>query len=217
MKTYRIRRTRLAYDLSRSREAFWAQAEVAEVAIFPWYLGGDRWRAIAQLLCDDQQLYFRMVSQDDRHIVGLHTEPNQPVYRDSCTEFFVAPRPDRGYFNLEINCVGAMLLAYGTGRLGRTFLAAEVARQVAIWHSIPGLIKREEESDCCWEIEAVIPYTVLRAHVDFETPGLGSEWRGNFYRCADGSSNPQWSCWNQIETDYPDFHRPEFFGRLLFA
>jgi len=34
------------------------------------------------------------------------------VWKDSCVEFFIQPRPDAGYFNLEMNAGGAHLCCY---------------------------------------------------------------------------------------------------------
>lgn len=218
MKSYHIKRATLAYDPVNPSPDFWQQAEIAPVDNFPWYQSGEKWDAFAQLLYDEEHLYFRMVSRNDHHIRGRYTELDQPVYKDSTGECFVQPgaEPSVGYFNYEINCVGTMLLAHGYQRGGRQFVRPELARQVRIWHSIPGPTKEESPEDCCWEIQAMIPYAVMRASVEFPTPGPGSEWRGNLYRCADDTSNPQYSMWNPIELPQPDYHRPEFFGRWLF-
>lgn len=218
MKTYHIKRVQVAYDMLHSRTRFWQAAEIAPIDLFPWYKSGDKWTAFAQLLYDDENLYFRMVSDQDRHIQAVSTEPNQPVFKDSTGELFIKPgvEAEIGYFNFEINCVGTMLLAYGLGRMGRSFLKPELAKQVLIWHSLPGPTKAEQKDDCCWEIEAVIPFAIMQTVVDFPLPSAGTEWRGNMYRCADGTSNPQYSMWNLIEWEKPDYHRPEFFGRLLF-
>jgi hypothetical protein len=218
MKTYHIRRAQIPYDMMHPRARFWEPAEIAPIDIFPWYKAGEKWQAFAQLLYDEQNLYFRMVSDQDHHIRAVSTEPNQPVFKDSTGELFVQPGPaaELGYFNLEINCVGTMLSAHGYSRFGRSYLKPELAKQVLIWHSTPGPTKEESKDDCCWEIEAVIPFVVMQAVVPFPLPAAGTEWRGNMYRCADGSSNPQYSMWNPIELEKPDYHRPEFFGRFLF-
>ncbi len=218
MKTYHIRRARVLYDPTHAREAFWQTAEIAEVNTFPWYKGGEQWEAFAQLLYDGSHLYFRMVTSEDHAIRGIYTEPNQAVHKDSCAELFVMPGTtlETGYFNYEINCVGTLHLAYGRGRSGRQFVRPEWTELVRIWHSIPGPQKEEQPDDCCWEVEAAIPFAVMQAYVDFPLPQPGTEWRGNFYRCADDTSNPQWSVWNPIPLPQPDYHRPEFFGRFLF-
>ena len=41
-------------------------------------------------------------------------------------------------------------------------------------------------------------------------------WRANVYKCADKSSHPHWLTWNRVDRVKPDFHRPEFFGTLVF-
>ena len=38
---------------------------------------------------------------------------------------------------------------------------------------------------------------------------------GNFYKCGDATLLPHYLSWSQIDTEQPDFHRPEFFGELL--
>jgi len=217
MKTYHVKRAQGQYEPGHPENGFWQEAEIADVNTYPWYKSGDKWQAFAQLLYDRERLYFRMVSQD-RHIRGIYTRLNEPVYKDSCGELFLLPGTDPaiGYFNYEINCVGTLLMGYGKERKGRIYVGPELAGRVAIWHFIPGPIKQESPDDSHWEIEAVIPLAIMHALADFPNPGPGTEWRGNFYRCGDDTSNPQWSVWNPIETPQPDYHRPEFFGRLIF-
>jgi hypothetical protein len=35
--------------------------------------------------------------------------------------------------------------------------------------------------------------------------------------CADATSHPHWLSWSPANLSEPDFHRPEFFGTLVFA
>ncbi len=51
---------------------------------------------------------------------------------------------------------------------------------------------------------------------------LGIEWKdtpvelmGNFYKCADRTSSPHFLSWAPISTPEPDFHRPEFFSKII--
>ena len=219
MKTYTINRARLACTPAQDAGDFWSQADVANLDFFPWYQAGAKWSAEARVLYDNERLYWRIATSGDHDIVAQRTRPNEPVSLDSCAEFFLQPgqQPGVGYFNFEINCVGAMLLAHGTGRHGRVFLPSHVAQQVRIRHSMPGPTKQRAPGDDSWHIEATVPLRALADYAKVPLPSSGAEWQGNFYRCADDSSNPQWSCWNLIEIETPDFHRPEFFGRLLFG
>jgi hypothetical protein len=40
--------------------------------------------------------------------------------------------------------------------------------------------------------------------------------RANFYKCGDETETPHFGAWSPVQTPQPDFHRPEFFGRLVF-
>ena len=62
------------------------------------------------LFADDGLFVFFNVR--DRYVVCRHTEFQSRVYQDSCAEFFVQPKPDKGYFNFEMNCGGALLVTY---------------------------------------------------------------------------------------------------------
>jgi hypothetical protein len=45
----------------------------------------------------------------------------------------------------------------------------------------------------------------------------GLKMTGNFYKCGDALESPHYLCWNHIKTEQPDYHRPEYFGELLFS
>jgi hypothetical protein len=38
----------------------------------------------------------------------------------------------------------------------------------------------------------------------------------NFYKVGSGLSVPHYLTWNPVGTPAPDYHRPEFFGEVLF-
>ncbi|MDE6137165.1 MAG: hypothetical protein K2F97_06800, partial [Muribaculaceae bacterium] len=57
----------------------------------------------------------------------------------------------------------------------------------------------------------VIPLDLIGVHYE----GKPVEMRGNFYKCASATSQPHYLSWNPIDTPEPDFHRPEFFGKLI--
>ncbi len=45
-------------------------------------------------------------------------------------------------------------------------------------------------------------------------PGL--EGRANFYKCGDETEFPHYGAWS-LRDGGPDFHRPEFFGSIVFG
>ena len=61
-----------------------------------------------------------------------------------------------------------------------------------------------------WNLTVAIPFDLIGLDGD----NLPDHIMGNFYKCGAKTSLPHYLSWNPIATDTPDFHRPEFFGRL---
>ena len=60
---------------------------------------------------------------------------------------------------------------------------------------------------------------IIPAEAFFRTAIIGFDgmrMKGNFYKCGDHLQKPHFLSWNPIHVDRPDFHRPEFFGELVF-
>ncbi len=129
---------------------------------------------------------------------------NGSVCIDSCAEFFFIPNEtDDKYMNFEINPVGMLHLAIGSGRGERSLLdpKGEV--------SIVNTVRAGEE----WRLMLHIPYSYLKKYYS----ELGSVIRGNFYKCADKAPVKHYAAWSPISTPAPDFHRPEYFGRIVLS
>lgn len=60
----------------------------------------------------------------------------------------------------------------------------------------------------------IIPTEILVHEKNLQLSGL--EAKANFYKCGDNTSKPHYLSWNPIGTESPDFHRPDFFGNLIF-
>src|ERR1039458_5035597 len=79
----------------------WQRAEEARIDQFHAASSSRRLVVRARLLHDAANLYLRF-RVEDCYVVAKHTQFQDPVWRDSCVEFFVQPRPASGYFNFEI-------------------------------------------------------------------------------------------------------------------
>ncbi len=176
----------------------------------------------AKLLYTADALYLRF-HVSDRYVICRHVNFQDGVYEDSCVEFFVEPRPGRGYFNFEINCGGTLLLYYiedstrtSDGFARFTKVAAERGQQVEIRHSLPKVVLPERTEPVDWEVGCKIPLSVLEAYVGSLGNLPGQVWRANFYKCADGSSHPHWASWAPIGEEL-NFHQPRFFAPLRFV
>lgn len=195
----------------------WSQS--AEIAIdqYPWYTDGHKQGTVARVMYDKSAIYFQFICED-RHIFSQVQELNGLVCRDSCVEFFasidLANGPD--YFNFEVNCCGVFHMGFGPGRQGRKPISPELARRIQVVTSMPGPIKPESPDDRQWWLAVAIPFDVLSEFTGKTiNPKPGDIWRGNFYRCG-GKTDDQYAAWSPINTPNPDFHSPEFFGKLSF-
>ena len=195
----------------------WAQTPGVSVDLYPWYQSGDKQPTTARMLYDTTTLYLQFLCED-KHIFSETTELNGPVCRDSCVEFFAMPNQMRRqeYFNLEINACGTLLLGWGV-KGDRRRISQEMASRLTIVTSVPEPTKDESPDDNGWWVAAAVPFDLLSEFTERTIqPGSGGEWYVNFYRCG-GRTDDQYACWWPIETPTPDFHRPEFFGQILFA
>lgn len=145
----------------------------------------------------------------EKELKAVYSMPNDPVYKDSCVELFIALDEKGNYYNLEFNCLGIALVEFGAGREGRTLLPSSVIKKIqsqTILKSKHGLIN--------WELTLSIPFELFYYHILTSLKGLTCS--ANFHKCGDDLEEPHFLVWNNIVNDTPDFHLPEHFGKLVF-
>ena len=91
--------------------ALWQRANVFEITHFRPESSSHRPRTLDKLLYGEKGLY-GMFNVKDKYVRCVHSNFQSDVWKDSCVEFFVQPKPDMGYFNFEFNCGGALLSYY---------------------------------------------------------------------------------------------------------
>lgn len=165
------------------------------------------------VLHDGKALYVQFCVKD-AHVRSVQTAYQGPVYTDSCVEFFVQPVKGKGYFNFEINAGGTLLCSYiedptrvPGGFVKWTPVAVEWGRQVEIRTSLPRVVDPERAAE--WTVRYRVPFTLFECYAG---PVTEKEWRGNVYKCGDGTSHPHWISWSPVSA--LNFHLPECFGRL---
>lgn len=139
--------------------------------------------------------YIRAVGKNDQ----------DPVYQDSCVEFFV--RIGDNYRNFEFNCLGVCLSAIGANRHSRVSLDADNLSKIVRYPSLNPNDPPAEGSQCDWSLTVGIPLDLI---------GLasGARFRCNFYKCGDKTTIPHYVSWAPINIPAPDFHRPEYFAEI---
>ncbi|MHC1739220.1 MAG: carbohydrate-binding family 9-like protein [Ignavibacteriaceae bacterium] len=159
---------------------------------------------------------------EDHSLLAKYTKDQEPVWRESCVEFYVKPKDSTGYMNFEFNCLGTLLSSHvinhertKDGFKDWRFISKEdcqdVLRKTSIKEPTAVEVKRETE----WYLEFFIPIFLLEKY--FGNVGIqnGDKWLCNFYKCGDDLSNPHWISWSGVRE--LNFHNPEDFGSLIFV
>ena len=142
---------------------------------------------------------------------AVYGNTNDPVYKDSCVEFFIAPDQGMIYYNFEMNCIGTILGGFGDNKAGRQFLPESLLKVI----SIQTIMRKQKDSDLAhWELTAVLPFEVFLNHNLVSL--RGQKCTGNFYKCGDDLPEPHYLAWSDIKNSTPNFHLPEFFGEITF-
>lgn len=179
---------------------------LAELEALPWEaVDNNNWADFAKApetkvkiarLNDAVVVKFEVMESNPR---AVNTADGQPVYEDSCVEFFCHVPGDEKYQNYEFNSRGKLL---ASRRASRTEAVeprteAELAR----------ISRYPQVNASDWTLMAVIPADLIGLKPDT------TEITANFYKCGDLTEHPHFASWNPIDTPAPDFHRPEFFGK----
>ena len=197
------------------RPEAWAGVEPLMITSYLWLKNGYEPRVEVRLGYTPDSLYvsFRVA---ERRVRASFTRFQDPVYKDSCVEFFVDPCPERsrGYINFEANALGTMLIAIGPDRHDRRPLTVAEIAGLEIRPSLAGPVNGEIGEDG-WTLDFRIPAGLFEKLCGTRF-GPGSRAAANFYKCEDETEFPHYGAWSPVATPEPDFHQPEFFGTLEF-
>lgn len=163
--------------------------------------------------CSDAVLLHFKVREDA--VLARCGDDRGHIWEDSCVEFFLAPDINDGlYYNFEFNCIGSLYSCVGQQRQSRDFLPDKAYKDIERCPST-GSTPFEERNDIpVWELSAIIPSSCLVRHNIAVLDG--QIMHGNFYKCGDRLSKPHYLSFFPVDTPKPDFHRPEFFRKIVF-
>lgn len=170
-------------------------------------------KASFKLFHDGNNLYIKFdVTENDIHAVIEKDFGN--VWTDPCVEFFVSPNSNMDYYNIECTCTGKLLIAWHPNGAAKENLPIEVLNNVKRYPSLGYECFPMRKGENSWSLIETIPVTTL-SHSNIDS-WSGKTMRANFYKCGDNLPTPHFISWNAIDWPEPSFHRPEFFGELLF-
>ncbi len=185
---------------------------VAAINLFPWDVNGCRPESHAAVFAVESEGIHALLWSFEENIRCECTKRDDPVYTDSCLELFLMPfEDDSRYVNFEVNQNGVYLSEIGTGRSDRVFIKE-------LTHLEPEIhtIKIEEQGKKAWGYEIILSEKFISELYQKKFSVCETTVKGNFYKCADGSVTPHYGTHFPVKTENPDFHRPEFFGNIIF-
>ncbi len=161
--------------------------------------------AQAQLCWDDTGIHVHL-SCKEQNIRKELTQKFDPIWEDSCLEFFIRPTEDLHYFNFEFNANCALFLGYCKGK-------PNIIRLILPNHmnTFKPVVNFTEGG---WEITYTIPFQFIQNFFHDFQPKSGLQFYGNCYKCGDKTVIPHYLMWNPIPEGI-SFHAPEHFGRLI--
>lgn len=145
------------------------------------------------------------------YLRAVNYKNNSPVAEDSCVEFFLQTPGSEEYWNFEFNCIGAINASHRKDRkhpIRLTDMELATVKRYATCGNNPF---QELEGIFNWGLAIAIPFELIGVDVS-KRP---IEMKGNLYKCASATSMPHYLSWATIKTDKPDFHRPEYFGKII--
>lgn len=183
----------------------WTAIEKAPIDCYPW--GGNyRPRAYGQCaFVPGKGLAVRMTAWESNP-KAVYTVVGDPVYKDSCLEFFASFDPQsQKYMNFEMNANGIYLASVRTNKADKR-MVADLTASLPVVHA--------ERNDGCWSVETLFTDAFIRDCFDGCTLTHGGAFRGNFYKCGDETEAPHYGCWSPIKNPTPSFHLPAYFGEF---
>ncbi|MEO7444304.1 MAG: carbohydrate-binding family 9-like protein [Ferruginibacter sp.] len=146
---------------------------------------------------------------EEKYLRAENNIVNGPVHEDSCVEFFVSFDEGDNYYNIEFNCIGIGFIAYGNSKANRVLLDTDLVSNL----KTKSIIAPENDNVASWQLTLAIPMSTFIYTPAKELKDMSC--RVNFYKCGDMLPEPHFISWSNIIAGTPNFHLPEFFGRLV--
>ncbi|MDR2759549.1 MAG: hypothetical protein LBB78_09220 [Spirochaetaceae bacterium] len=198
MRTYTITRVDGSPD--------WNSIEKAPIDNKPWKEFPLSMEVFAQACHNGGVLQARLTAGEKDPLARFSGDTDM-VCLDSCLEFFFSPMADGRYFNFEFNPKGALYLGFGTGR---DFTARLLVKNYRDFFSV-----KPFAGGGFWGVEFTVPAVFIALYCPGFTLEKGRVFTANFYKCGDETKTPHYLVWNPVDTEKPDYHRPEYFGKII--
>lgn len=131
----------------------------------------------------------------------------ESVHEDSCVEFFANFDPENSdrYINFETNANGVMNVSFRANRYDATPLKLE---------EVEGFGIKADIFDDYWTVSYKIEFSFLKKYYPNFDIDKAEYISCNFYKCGEKTEIEHYMSYFEVKTEKPDFHRPEYFGRI---
>ena len=162
-------------------------------------------QAWAQLCWNDEGICVHLACKE-KNIRKELTQKLDPIWEDSCLEFFLRPTEDMHYLNIEFNPNCAVFLGYSIRK-------PNITRLILPNHmdTFRPIVNFTEDG---WEITYIVPFALVQNFFPAFVPKSGLQFYGNCYKCGDKTEIPHFLMWNPLPAEC-SFHTPEHFGKLI--
>ena len=151
----------------------------------------------------------------ERYTMALVDKDNGKSWTDSCLEIFIKPDKSLYYYNLEFTCIGKLLMSIRKEKHNYINAPIEVLNTIERVSSLGKDMFSEKIGDNTWDLLVSIPITSLFKH-NFNSWDEIINCSMNFYKCGDNLSEKHYLSWKPIYSSSPDFHLPQYFGKIEF-
>lgn len=158
---------------------------------------------------DEKEGIYAHLWCEEKNPRAIYKKHNDPVFKDSCLEFFFtmnkAGSQKNGYINIESNSNPTTLIGYGHDRYDRVSIVDMGIEPFKVTGT---------KSDERWDIYEFIPLEVIKKVFGVDEVDETVEFAGNFYKCGGDHDPLPYGMWSKVNAPTPDYHRPECFGKL---
>jgi len=184
-------------------EVDYTDAPKAYVDIYKW---GDAYTPtmFAQAVFKEGDGFYIRLECEETDPRAVYSNYNDPIYEDSCMEFFAIYKPERSskYINIEMNA-NAAYLCYLCDSINATNPIDKFT------DSLPEL--KCEKTDTSWILELHVPVDMLDDVYGGDTLTEGDSILMNIYKCGDKTHTAHYGSWAEVDSATPNFHVPKSF------
>lgn len=197
-------------------EPEWDRVPVASIDSFHWEKEKFvRPRSYAKLCAVEGKGIFVKMWSFEKEVRAVFENRDDPVYRDSCLEFFLCPieGSTTPYANFEMNSKGVILSEFGSGR------GSERKKLAALSDEAPRVepFTLEDNGETAWGVSLFISEKLLSDITGTSFTIRPMTLRGNFYKCGDDTPIPHFGAFSPMGPVEKGFHNPELFAQLVFS